>query len=292
MNMRILPCWFTLAAALLIAGAAEAAVPTAISRLPYTISKPGRYLVSKNLVGNFLLNGIIIEADDVVLDLGGWTLEASGDLATGLNACIYGNNRHNVTIRNGRITGYLSGILLDGTNGEHHLVEDMHIEKCLRYGIQVKGSGSTVRHNRVTQIGGSTVFPLDRVGIDVMGDAIQVTDNEISDVLIDPTTAGNKAFGIRLFSSRSATISGNRILNSEAAFAIFIYTVGISVDGVSGFCILAGNQISGYVIGIDFDTTHGNNGQHVFRDNTVMRASNPYNRVTESASTKGPNNYP
>ncbi len=290
MNTSIIPRWFMLAVALLIAGAAEGASPTPISRLPYTISKPGRYLVTKNLVGPLQLNGIIISANDVVLDLGGWTLTSNGDIPTALNACIYGADCRNVTIRNGTIRGYLSGITLNGAGGRSNLVEDVNVDGCTRYGIQVIGIGSSVRHNRVSQIGGSTVFPFDRAGIDVAGDGVQVTDNEVSDVAVDSSNTANRAYGIRLGSSRSGTISGNRILNSNLLFPFAASTIGISV-GSSAFCIIAGNQISGYITGIDF-VAGGGSDAHVFRDNTVQRAFTPYRGVNETLSTKGPNNYP
>ncbi len=94
-----------------------AAGPKKISKCK-TITKPGSYVVTKNLKATAKTNGncITIDADFVTLDLGGFTL-------TGLEG-VPGNGvwdnetlHTNITIRNGMITRFHNGVSLIRTVG-------------------------------------------------------------------------------------------------------------------------------------------------------------------------------
>ena len=73
---------------------------TKITSLPYVISAPGAYYLGGNLsyAGND--HGITVNADNVTLDLMGFTLAYTGTPAP-CNFGIYMDNRNNVEIRNG-----------------------------------------------------------------------------------------------------------------------------------------------------------------------------------------------
>ena len=64
-----------------IIAAAGGEYRTEISSIPYTISEPGSYVVTQNLI-NTVANGdgIIIDANNVSLDLGGFTLYGSSEI--------------------------------------------------------------------------------------------------------------------------------------------------------------------------------------------------------------------
>jgi hypothetical protein len=51
---------------------------TPIAALPFTISSPGSYYVTGNLAGVANQDGIIINADNVTLDLGGFEIVGTG----------------------------------------------------------------------------------------------------------------------------------------------------------------------------------------------------------------------
>src|SRR5678815_1618363 len=51
---------------------------TPISSVPFTISAPGSYYVTTNLTAGVDQNGIIVAADNVTLDLNGFTLFGGG----------------------------------------------------------------------------------------------------------------------------------------------------------------------------------------------------------------------
>ena len=54
---------------------------TPISSLPFAITQPGRYYLTRNLTGPGNANGITITAANVTLDLNGFTLDGGDDLA-------------------------------------------------------------------------------------------------------------------------------------------------------------------------------------------------------------------
>src|SRR5262249_40862630 len=112
------------------------------SYVPYTITAPGNYFLSNDLFYNATTGvAISINSSGVNLDFAGHTL-------TGLNipqvikstgVALATNNTYieGVTIKNGRISGFRTGISLAGlgATSTDHVVDGMHISNCLWYGI-------------------------------------------------------------------------------------------------------------------------------------------------------------
>ena len=101
---------------------------------PFIISQPGSYKLTSNLKVPAGLDGIDINADNVTLDLGGFriigtqTCTGSGItlVCTGLVGSANGivsTSSANITVRNGSVLGFSTGVLL---TGDGHLVEDVH----------------------------------------------------------------------------------------------------------------------------------------------------------------------
>src|SRR5437588_12623981 len=59
---------------------------TPISSLPYTVTNGGSYYLTANLTGVALQSGITIQADDVTLDLNGFTLIGVPTSSSGIDA--------------------------------------------------------------------------------------------------------------------------------------------------------------------------------------------------------------
>jgi hypothetical protein len=76
---------------------------------PYTISQPGSYRLSGNLVIPGNTNGIQIAASGVTLDLNGFNIQCSVTLPNQVSCIIIESTAHTATIRNGSITGTLLG---------------------------------------------------------------------------------------------------------------------------------------------------------------------------------------
>ena len=89
---------------------AEVTDCTVISSLPYTVNAPGIYCLKGSL--SLDVSGIVavrIDADDVVLDLNGHTLDGSGAGVETASLGVVAVDHKNVTVRNGTIRGFSVG---------------------------------------------------------------------------------------------------------------------------------------------------------------------------------------
>ena len=102
---------------------AQSAVATPISSLPYTITQPGSYYVSANLDGSS--GGIDVVADNVTLDLMGFTLDGGGSIDDhGVDL----TDRSNVSIQNGTIRRFgRSGIAQNNIFPDHNRVLNVRV---------------------------------------------------------------------------------------------------------------------------------------------------------------------
>jgi hypothetical protein len=145
------------------------ATVNAAGGFPYVISQPGSYKLSGNLITTDPnKNVIMIAADHVTLDLGGFSILGPTDCAGSIIRCtsdgtgsgiITDSVRFNITIRNGTIQGMGSiGIQL---SGDSHLVELMHIRSNGFTGIAIVSStdlgGSIAQNNTVQRNAGNGI---------------------------------------------------------------------------------------------------------------------------------------
>jgi hypothetical protein len=129
--------------------------PTEITTVPYRIVAPGSYV----LAGDLALSepaeaAIAIEADDVTLDLGGFTLSASADAGCAQAIGILGAAPRGLTVRNGAVRGFREGLrVADPTlaTARGTRIEGLQVVESAEAGLHVQGAGSIVRGNRVTR---------------------------------------------------------------------------------------------------------------------------------------------
>ncbi len=153
---------------------AETTTGTAISSVPYTISTSGSYYLTKELqTTSGSQNGITVNADNVTIDLMGFSLIGTG---SGNGCGIFMNGRKNVEIKNGTVRNFggigimeakyytaesptygnghrIIGVRImsnvgDGIllNGENHIVKDCTSISNTVSGIAV-GTGCTLTNN-------------------------------------------------------------------------------------------------------------------------------------------------
>lgn len=119
------------------------AVGTKITTLPYIINNPGFYFLGGNLTTNISGgNAITVNADDVTIDLMGFSLTASNNGSYG----IYMSGRRNVEIRNGTITNFYRGVAdtwTGGASGANHRV--INVRVYCHQGIALSGTGHLVQ---------------------------------------------------------------------------------------------------------------------------------------------------
>lgn len=151
---------------------------TPISSLPFTISTPGSYYLTGNL--DFTApagDAIVIAANDVTLDLGGFALFSSVQV-TGAAVSIVAPAR-NVTVRNGQIAGktvvtvtgtfpnrqwsatlggFARGVSAVGVGVEHVRLQDLVVTGCRLTGIELFSVGGIVERCSADGNGGGGFF--------------------------------------------------------------------------------------------------------------------------------------
>ncbi|HEY9074380.1 MAG TPA: hypothetical protein VIN67_09640, partial [Desulfobaccales bacterium] len=101
-----------------------AAVGTKITSVPYEIKNSGFYYLGGNLTSSGSGNAITVNADNVTLDLMGFSLSHSGPLVAGYGIRMSG--RYNVAIRNGTVSFFYAGIAEDSfIYGAQHRVSNV-----------------------------------------------------------------------------------------------------------------------------------------------------------------------
>ncbi len=171
---------------------------TSIDKLPFTIQKSGSYCLGKDLALKDGTVGILVEADQAVIDLVGHRLSG-----TGLDASYGIRSGKGVTVRNGTVEGFYFGI----AGGAGSVIENLRVEKSTRTGILVNGDGSLVRNNTVTDARAS----FEAYGIVAMGARNRILGNTISEMKGAP---GGRGFGVRVYTGGENVIEGNRISNA------------------------------------------------------------------------------
>lgn len=113
---------------------------TPISSVPITISKSGSYYFTTNLAVPTSEVGIFISANNVTLDLNGFTLTGVGNLFDGIDVT---STQSNIVVRNGALNNWANGISADPAYNLQ--LERLRISNIEGYGVVLSGS-STVRN--------------------------------------------------------------------------------------------------------------------------------------------------
>jgi Periplasmic copper-binding protein (NosD) len=125
--------------AIALLSVATASAQTVIKSVPHTIKKSGTYILDKNLVYSGHAKAIDIEAADVTIDLQGFTLSCSDDISPTIG--VYVDNFSDVTVKNGVITGFRTGVDIDSPSAQNlqnvaEIVQDLQIT-APQYGIVI-----------------------------------------------------------------------------------------------------------------------------------------------------------
>lgn len=197
--------------------APQAPACTVIGSIPYTISQPGTYCILRTLATDQeSVSAISVEADDVTLDLRAhslkWTNQNPGSDATGIAAY----NRKNLTIVNGFVSGFPTGIYVGGqddTASSGHKVARVRVRGS-RSGIYVRGRRSIVRDCLVLKTAGNNDYA---AGLAFEGEDGVVKGNK---VLNTSTSPGGEASGISLTPSAGLIVEGNFVSTVSGATII------------------------------------------------------------------------
>jgi hypothetical protein len=194
-----------------------------IARVPYTISTSGSYCLAGDLSFDAATGeAITVDADFVRLDLRGHRL-AGAYGSDGPTRGVYSSGRTGLVVKNGRVHGFDTAILLEANypyaESGLHLVEEIEAESSGASGIVVMGRHSTVLRSVVLATGGEGNeeggLGSDAYGIVLFGPAARALENDVSGTegtgsgvgraLVFDTAPGAIALGNRLTGTGSGT---------------------------------------------------------------------------------------
>ncbi|MBS0659104.1 MAG: hypothetical protein JSR82_12755 [Verrucomicrobia bacterium] len=171
-----------------------------ISTLPFTILSSGHYYLTRSLTST--TDGIKINADDVTIDLGGFTLTGDGGSGDIGIEVLTGHTR--IRVRGGRVVNFAVGVSV-AVNTSELLLEDLHLH----------GNSSGLLANS-TNVGGTTRSVFRRLRVtDSLGFGISFGNSSFTGVgqnLIEQCELVNNA-GIGL----NVSTTGNLILRCLAS---------------------------------------------------------------------------
>lgn len=242
-----------------------------ISTLPYVVTAGGSYVLKHSFKLNMSSgNAIEIKADNVTIDLLGYTVDNQG-AGTGTTANgVYSTGFTNIKIKNGRISGFNTGIHLSPGSGPltdnycGYIVEGIAASANTDFGVQVNGLGNIVRNNQV--IGSRTGIMVGRVGQST------VINNDIHET----------ETGIMISANSGSVIDNNRI--GRRILAGSSISIGISVSD-SASVVIRRNAVYNMATGIKYDGYSW--GMYI--DNVVVCSTNPF--VGVNAVAAGTTNY-
>jgi hypothetical protein len=178
----------------------------------YTISQSGAYYLTGDRVCSS--TGIQVDADDVTIDLMGYSLIGPG---SGTDSGIRMGSRKGVEIRNGTVRGFNLGIYESSTSGKGHRVIEVRCVANGLSGIYLRSSGNLVKDCTVEENGNS---------------------------------AASTAYGI--YANNGSTVIGNTINNNGDSAAGYVYGIytGLGSTVTNNTVRASGNSATGPVYGI------------------------------------------
>jgi hypothetical protein len=147
----------------------EARTPIAFA--PFTITEPGSYYLTTNITANAASsNAISIMADNVTLDLNGFTISSTANPASGFAICL-NSNQANITIKNGLISsgvtvvagnyqgsGFLWGVAHLGSPARNVRVSGLTVTGCQYGGIYIDRKNTVIQSCVVDTAGDTGIF--------------------------------------------------------------------------------------------------------------------------------------
>jgi hypothetical protein len=174
---------------------------------PGAITAPGSYVLTGNLTPPPGINGLNVLAPDVTLDLNGFEIVGGGGGATGISNL----GPPGLTVRNGSVTGFGTGISAGATS------KIFHVHAGFNTGTGISGSGCLIVES--TSAGNATGIQADRCKLEdnVVGGNSGIGIVGMSNVIVHNNVIGNGGGGILTLGG--STIQEN-VIQSNTVFGI------------------------------------------------------------------------
>lgn len=202
-------------------------------------------------------NGIFIDANNVVLDLGGHSISGpapTGTTGIGVRGVTVRQNRTGVTVRNGIIRGFdsgvdvhpgansasVTGLILDGNGGgirvntgsaSSRLADNTILNTTHFSGMQVGGNGHVIENNTFHR--GQTA------GVFLSGNNNVIRGNKLNDM-------GQNGITINAFPSNPGPFVNNQIVGNQVTGASRLSNSSVSINLNNGSgTLISGNTVNG-----------------------------------------------
>jgi hypothetical protein len=237
-------------------------------------------------VGNLSFNAadgaaITIAADDVLLDLQGFTIDGSAAGDATQASGIYSFNQSGVKVRNGTITGFYRGVWLRDSspgvsNSSGNSSVGLRLSNNTGVALGVEGRGSIVRDNLVVDTAAVGV-DASASGISVRGALSRILNNDVVGVT---ATGSGSATGITLTSADQSIVERNRVGNWTAG----ANQTAVAIDS-SNDVLAVQNRLHHMNFGLVFSGSTGKYRGHLSTGIAV-----PYPPPESGATNAGNNN--
>ncbi len=193
---------------------------------PYLIGGSGSYRLTGNLVVPSGVDGLIVSANYVTIDLNGFSIIGDGGAVYGISASVVGT-----TVENGTITGFSqAGVYV----GDDSIVKSVHVDSnTAGYGIDAGNNavieGCTANSNsrgincRLSRcsIIGNTLNNNSAAGVNVVGSGSLILHNIIGGdaggiFASDATTA----YGENVFNGNTSNVSGGTSMKNNVCTGV------------------------------------------------------------------------
>jgi large repetitive protein len=216
-------------------------------------------------IGPCPLDGIVVGADGITLDLNGYAITGTGPLSQGVGVRVAGHS--GVTVTNGTIRLFRAGVSVE--SAASNTISNLHVvENTGGDGIVL--SGATSDNNQVLNNVVVGNGPFDGIGVFGGSNTDKVTGTTISgNTLIDNATSGMTG-GIRLENwTWYTTVSDNVVKGSALE--------GIATFADTQFNTITGNLVEGNGFNTETDNPRAGDGirafprsaNHTISNNTV-----------------------
>ena len=217
---------------------------------PVSIKTSGSYRLASNLTATSTAtsNGILVEADDVTIDLNGFTISAGNN---GISA-VQGKN---LTIRNGTIhtshnvalasagydtriedviiTGSFQGIIIGGAGKARAVIRNSNISNNTQFGVAVDAADCLIEGNIISGNGQSgIVIEAHDQNTNVYGGGCKIVNNTINQ-------NGDYGIGAYWFSGNSGAQIQNNLINYNTDGGL---RIGFGNSVVYGGNVFMGNN--------------------------------------------------
>lgn len=221
-------------------------IAIAASTVPVTINAPGSYILTGNINVAANATGITVAADNVTLDLNGYSVTSAPGATSGIGVILATSHRRFV-LRNGTINAFNTGVALSvATNTA--IVEDLLIEGCRNYGILA--SSPDVRSFRIRRCA-VVDTGLTHTGAGFAGTIAGITLTGIGHTVEDCTISRVTFSGVGSPDLRGISFASGSVGNTAARNVISSnVTPAVVGRGIffSGTGVYRDNVVTGYTI--------------------------------------------